>query len=104
MSRSLRLLSLVAIMVLSLAGLTWAGTVTHAQEATPAADEASMQGLSYTSLGVLPNLPVPSPADVEVARAGFEPGAGFSFDASDPVGVLVIVESGSLTVTVEEQT
>ena len=85
MFRSFRLRSLVAIIVVGMAAFTWAGPATHAQEATPAADAASMEGLSYTSLGVLSNLMLPSPADVEVARVGFAPGAGFPFDARSPL-------------------
>jgi quercetin dioxygenase-like cupin family protein len=74
-----------------------------AQEATPAADEAGMEGLSFTLLGLAQAPSLPSPAALEVARVGFEPGAGFPFYSSDPTAVIVIVESGTLTARVEEQ-
>ena len=62
-----------------------------------------MEGLTFTLLGLAPGVTLPSAADLQVARAGFDPGAGFPFDASDPNGTLVIIESGSLTVHVQEQ-
>jgi quercetin dioxygenase-like cupin family protein len=102
MSRSLRLLSL-AVLVVGMAVFAQTSPITRAQESTPAAAEMSMEGLSYTPLGVLTGVALPSPADMEVARVGFEPGAGFPLDPNDPTGALVIVESGSLTVTVVEQ-
>lgn len=104
MRHSLRVLSLIVAIAVGMVALTQAGSVTQAQEATAPAGQTAMAGLTYTSLGVLPNLAVPSPTDVEVARGVFAPGAGFGLDASDPVGALLILESGSLTVTVEDQT
>ena len=94
--------SVVTVALLGILALH-AQSVVVAQEATPAADEMGIEGLTYTPLGILANLTLPSPADVEVARTVFAPGAGFSFDASDPFSVLVIVESGSFKVAIEEQ-
>lgn len=102
MRRLLPLLALVVVLILGASGLT-GPLAARAQDATPATDEGSMDGLSFTLLGIAPGVTLPGTADLQVARAGFEPGAGFPFDASDPVGVLVIVESGTLTLRVDEQ-
>jgi quercetin dioxygenase-like cupin family protein len=56
------------------------------------------------TLGLAPGVTLPSPADLTAARAGFDPGAGFPLEASDPEGAFVVVESGALTVRVEEVT
>ena len=96
------LLSVVVVVLHGSLALT-VQPIAVAQEATPAADEMG-EGLSFTLLGLLPGVSLPSAADLQVARAEFAPGAGFPFDASDPTGALVIVESGTLTVRVEDQT
>lgn len=75
----------------------------RAQEATPAAEDMEMEGLSFLPIGVAPGVTLPEPADLMVARSEFQPGASFPFEASYPEGSLVIVESGELTVHVEEQ-
>ncbi|MFT4038208.1 MAG: hypothetical protein QM692_08530 [Thermomicrobiales bacterium] len=85
-----------------------ATTPASAQEATPAASAADtgamvMGGVMFTPLGMAPGVALPAMADLEVARVEFAPGAGFPFDASEPAGVLIIVESGALTLQVEEQ-
>lgn len=110
-----RLFPVLAILILAV-GITmlpgW--SLVHAQDATPASGDAAldatpasgdmaMDGLSFELLGIAPGVALPAGADLEVARAGFAPGAGFPFDASDQVGVLVIVESGEITMRVEEQ-
>ncbi len=94
-------LSVVAVVLLGVLALT-AQPVAIAQEGTPSA-EMSMEGLTFTLLGVVEGAPLHSPADVQVARTGFDPGASFPFDASDPTGTIVVVEAGALTVHVEEQ-
>jgi quercetin dioxygenase-like cupin family protein len=95
------LLSVIVVVLLGSLALI-AQPIAVAQEATPAADEMG-EGLTFTLLGLVPSTTLPSAASVQVARAEFAPGAGFPFDPSDPNGALVIVESGSLTVRVEEQ-
>lgn len=102
MRRILPMLVLVAVLMLGVSGMTGSPGV-RAQDATPASGEMAMEGLSFTLLGMVPGVTLPATADLQVARAGFEPGAGFPFDASDPVGVLVIMESGTLTMRVDEQ-
>ena len=101
MQRCRVFLSVVAVMLLGVLALQ-AQPVAVAQEATPSA-EMGMEGLTFTLLGVVPGVTLPGAADLEVARVGFAPGAGFPIDARDPTGVLVIVESGTITAHVTEQ-
>ena len=95
------LLSIVVVMLLGGLALR-AQPEAVAQDATPSAD-MSMEGLTFTLLGVVPSATLPSPAEMQVARTGFDPGAGFPFDPNDPSGALVIIESGALTARVDEQ-
>jgi quercetin dioxygenase-like cupin family protein len=97
-----RVLLSIFVLLLGILALR-AQPVAVAQEATPSA-EMSMEGLTFTLLGIAPGVALPGAADLEVARVGFAPGAGFPFDASDPTGALVIIESGTITARVEEQT
>jgi len=69
-----------------------------AHDATPAASEMAPQRVMFEPIGYVPNLMLPSPAELTAARVGFDPGAGFPFDASDPTGA-----SGTLTIRVVEQ-
>ncbi len=95
--------SVVAIVLLGAVVVT-GQPGTMAQEGTPEAVEGMMpEGLTFTLLGFADELDLPSPAILEVARSEFEPGAGFPFFPGDPTGALVIVESGSLTARVDEQ-
>ncbi len=97
------LFMVLTITLFGLGGITvQSGTL--AQEGTPESVEGMMpEGLTFTLLGFADGLELPSPAVLEVARSEFEPGAGFPFFPGDPTGALVIVESGSLTARVEEQ-
>jgi quercetin dioxygenase-like cupin family protein len=101
MRRALRVVPLVVLLVGGLLGSLGVGPV-HAQEATPEAGMMAPEGVTFTPLGVAPGITLPSPVDLTVARATFAPGAGFPLDASDPEGALVIMESGALTIRVEE--
>lgn len=95
---------LLSIVVLLLGVLALrAQPVAVAQEATPSA-EMDMEGLTFTLLGIAPGVTLPGAADLEVARVGFAPGAGFPFDPGDPTGALVIIEAGTITAHVNEQT
>jgi mannose-6-phosphate isomerase-like protein (cupin superfamily) len=78
--------------------------VAVAQEATPPSDEMNVEGLTFEPIGFVQGVTLPSPADLGAARAGFEPGTGFPLEASDPEGAFVVVESGTLTVQIEEMT
>src|SRR5215213_7775029 len=97
-----RLAVVLSVVVVVLFGtiVLHAQSVTRAQEATPTGQE--MEGLTFEPIGFAQGVTLPSPADLLAARAGFEPGAGFPLEASDPEGAFVIVESGALTVRVEE--
>jgi hypothetical protein len=101
MRRAFRVVPLVVLLDIGLLGALGVGPV-HAQEATPGAGMMAPEGVTFTPLGVAPGLVLPSPVDLTVARATFASGAGFPFDPSDPEGALVIMESGSLTIHVEE--
>jgi quercetin dioxygenase-like cupin family protein len=75
--------------------------VALAQDATPASDMAP-QGATFVPLGFAQGVTLPSPADLVVARFSLDAGASFRFDPNDPTNTLVVVESGALTVRVEE--
>jgi quercetin dioxygenase-like cupin family protein len=96
------LLSIFTVLLLGVVVLS-AQPFALAQEATPAGEEMMPEGLTFEPFGLGLGVTLPSSADLTAARVGFEPGAGFPFDASDPTGVMVIVESGALTVRVEEK-
>jgi len=102
MRRMILLLPIMMLMLLGFARIP-GSPAAFAQDATPAADDMGMEGLTFIPIGFAPGVALPGSVDLEVARVGFAPGAGFPFDASDPQGALVIVESGALTVSVEEQ-
>ena len=90
---------LVPLVFVLLAGLIAGGVgAVRAQEATPAAGEMAMEGLTFTLLGAASAVTLPSPADVQVARAGFAPGAGFPLVPLDATSAMVVVESGTGTV------
>ena len=76
------LVSVLAVVLLGLVAIE-AQPPVMAQEATPASDEMGMEGLTFALLGIAPGVTLPSAADVEVARVGFAPGAGFPFESFD---------------------
>jgi len=89
--------------VLLLGALAFAGLrPAVAQDATPAAEDFAPEGVTFVplSFGSADQLPA-TPADFFLARAGFEPGAGFPIEADDPSVTLVSMESGVLTFRVE---
>ncbi len=85
----------------SVAGLT--GHSALAQEATPVV-QSGMEGITYVPLGYIPSAAMPDAVDMEVARGTLEPGAGFPFTPDDPAAVMMIMESGEITATVEDAT
>jgi quercetin dioxygenase-like cupin family protein len=99
MHRFRRLFPLVLVLLI---GLVAVGAA-RAQDATPAAGEMSMEGLTFIPLGSASDVELPSPAYLEVARAGFAPGAGFPLVPTDATSAMVVVESGELTARVVEQ-
>jgi quercetin dioxygenase-like cupin family protein len=101
MLRSWRLIPLALAL---LGGLVAGGAgAVRAQDATPAAGEMSTEGLTFTLLGIATDVALPSSGVVQVARAGFAPGAGFPFDPANPTAAFVVVESGTITTRVVEQ-
>jgi quercetin dioxygenase-like cupin family protein len=90
--------ALVLLGVGSVAGMS--GQRTLAEEATPV--PGSGMGISYQPLGYLPALALPESSDTEIGRGTLEPGAGFEFGINDPASGLLIVESGEITVVVED--
>src|SRR5215207_7636203 len=101
MRRLAVVLSVVVVVLFGTIALR-AQSVTRAQEATPAGQE--MEGATFEPIGFALGVTLPSPADLTAARVTLEPGVGFPFTPSDPEGAFVIVESGALTVRVEEVT
>ena len=94
------LVSVVAVMLLGMLALHAQPVAIAQEEATPSADE--MAGETIEPLGFAVGVPLPSPADMFVARFSLEPGVGFPLEASDPTGGMVVVESGAFTVRIEE--
>ena len=72
-----------------------------AQEATPSAD-MEPEGATFEPLGFAQGVTLPSPADLIVARFGLDAGASFAIDPNDPTNTMVVIETGTLTVRVEE--
>ena len=101
MRRVVAFLSVFAVVLLGMAGVG-ASTRTVAQEATPAAGDMGMEGITFEPLGFAEGIELPSPADLLVVRFGLEPGAEFAFEASDPTGAMVVVQSGEFTIRVVE--
>jgi quercetin dioxygenase-like cupin family protein len=92
------LVSIVAVVLLGIAALA-AQPVAVAQEATPAAEE--MEGVTYEPVTFATGIDLPSPGDLFVARASLEPGAVVPIDASDPSLGFLLVESGTITVQLD---
>jgi quercetin dioxygenase-like cupin family protein len=102
-SHGSRMRSLVVVVLVGVAAAFGSGAA-RAQDATPTAGGvAAPVGVAFQPLGVAAGVTLPVPADLTMARAGFDPGATFAFEASDPEGSLLLVESGELTIRVEEQ-
>ncbi len=95
------LLSLMVVVLIGTLALP-AHPVAVAQEATPTAEEIVPEGVTFEPFGFVSGVTLPSPVDLTAAHTSFEPGASFSYEATDPQGAFVIVESGALTVRVEE--
>lgn len=101
MRRTSRLVAIGAVMALGIGALTWSGTVTHAQDATPAAGEkapaGTTGGATFATVAFAPGVTLPTPADVVVVRIGLDPGARVPINATEPMAGLLLVESGTLT-------
>ena len=100
MSRTRQMLSIFAVLLLGLVAISWSGPA-RAQDATPAADEGMMmqEGVSFELLTLASGVSAFDPADLIVVRIGLEPGAVSTFDADDPYGGILLVETGAITAT-----
>jgi quercetin dioxygenase-like cupin family protein len=100
MHRRSHVFSLALVLFLSVFGV--GSSVVRAQDATPASGPMEQEGVTYEPLGFLPGVTLPSSSDVIAVRITVDPGATSPFEASDPSGGVLIVESGTFTVQVEE--
>jgi len=102
MRRLSLLIPLLAAVFVGLVAVGRGGPSTLARQGTPAAEDFAPEGVSFLPLafGEADQLPA-TPADFILARAVFEPGAGFPIEADDPSVTLVSVESGALTLQVD---
>ena len=71
-------LSLLAIMLIG------APSAALAQEATPAADGFTEEGVTFEPLALGTELTLPATGELALVRISFEPGAGFPADEGDP--------------------
>jgi hypothetical protein len=90
----------VVVVLLGLLALH-AQPVAVAQEATPSADMGP-EGTIFEPLGFVQGVTWPSPADVAVVRLHIDADTSFALNPGDPTNVVVVVQSGSFTVRVEE--
>ncbi len=101
MRQLFRLVSIGVVMVLGLGALTWSGTLTHAQDATPASGQMAPAGTSggatFEAIAFAQVVTLPNPADVVMIRLGLEPGASVPINDTEPMAGLLLVESGTLT-------
>jgi hypothetical protein len=103
MRRLFPLLALVVVLMLGVARSPFALTV-HAQDATPSGGPPQEEeGVTFTPLGFAAGITLPSPADLIAVRFDLESGAVSVFDDTDPTGGMLIVDSGALTIRVDEQ-
>jgi quercetin dioxygenase-like cupin family protein len=72
-----------------------------AQEATPAADEMMPEGGSFDPVTFATGVSLPSAGDLFVARIGLDPGQRDVIQKSDPSTGILLVESGTLTLQID---
>lgn len=101
MCRALVSLCLIGLVTLGGAGLSSLSPAV-AQDATP---EASMEqaGITFEPLGFADHVQLPSEASLILVRVTLEPGAVSPSDANDPTAALFTVESGEVTVVLEQE-
>jgi quercetin dioxygenase-like cupin family protein len=93
-------LSIVAVLLTSVVALHMQPVVV-AQEATPSSD-MEPEGATFEPLGFAQGVTLANPADIIVARFGLDAGDSFPFEPNDPTNTMVVMETGTLTVRVEE--
>ena len=98
-----RIVSVATVLVLGLLVGSMSHGDTSAQEATVPAEGTDMEGgVSFELLGLASGVELASPADLVAVRFSIEPAGVLPLEESDPTGGLLVVESGSFTVTVED--
>ena len=90
-------LSLVAVMLLGFVAFG-VPPAALAQEATPAAEGFTEEGVTFEPLALATELTFPATGELSISRVSFDPGAGFPIDEGDPSYALAVIESGELTV------
>lgn len=100
MRRTVSFLAVVALVLMGFSALLSPRPAT-AQDATPAGPPPEMPGVTFRPLGFALGVALPATGDLILVDLELEPGSVSPFDASDPTGGLVHVESGEFTVRVE---
>jgi quercetin dioxygenase-like cupin family protein len=105
MRRFSLLAPLLVAVLLSVGVAGRVSAITRAQEGTPSATDMAPEGITFTPLGfgTADTLPA-TPADFSLFRIGFDPGASFPIEATDPSVALVFVEAGAITIRVDAPT
>ena len=93
--------TLAVVVVLAFGTIATTNRSTIAQETTPSADMGP-EGTIFEPLGFVQGVTWPSPADVAVLHLHIDAGVSFPLNPSDPTNTVVVVESGSFTVRLEE--
>src|SRR5215207_332042 len=93
----------LVVVVMLLGGFVLPGQlVAIAQEATPAVEGFMPEGITFEPVAFATGLALPAPGAVSVARIGFDPGTGFPIVEEDPTYALAVVESGALTIRLDD--
>jgi quercetin dioxygenase-like cupin family protein len=91
------LLSLMVVVLFVTLGLH-SQPIAVAQEATPAAEGFTEEGITFEPLALATELTFPATGELSISRVSFDPGAGFPIEEGDPSYALAVIESGELTV------
>jgi quercetin dioxygenase-like cupin family protein len=93
----------LVVVVMLLGGFVLPGQlVAIAQEATPAVEGFMPEGITFEPVAFATGLALPAPGEVSVARIGFDPGTGFPIVEEEPTYALAVVESGALTIRLDD--
>lgn len=101
MRRLFPLLALVVVLMLGIARSPLVPAV-HAQDASPTGGPPPEEGVTFTPLGFAVGITLPTPADLLAVRIDLEPGAVTTFNPNDPTSSLLVMESGEITIRVDE--
>lgn len=93
----------IGLVLISTLAMTAGSGVTFAQEATPTGEEAMPPEAGTAEvLAVASGVEAFAPADLIMVRLTLQPGMDSPFTPDDPMGGMLVVESGSLTVHVSK--